>query len=87
MSNGGLVLGEHDDFTVDEAGDIVAKGHIHHLFETQRFEFRRFIEASTVERVVERKKVRFRVFIFAEKIDKDRILISAIVFCHKTSLI
>ena len=83
MSNGGLVLGEHDDFPVDEAGDIVAKGHIHHLFETQQFEFRRFVEASAVERVVERKKVRFRVFIFAEKTTKTESLYRRLYFVIK----
>jgi len=38
-----------------------------------------------VERVVEREKVRFCIFIFAEKVDENGIFVSAIMFCHKTS--
>ncbi len=74
-----------DDLSVDEAGDVVPESHIHHLFETERFEFRRCVKASAVERVVESEEVCLCVFIFAEKIDKDRILIPTIVCCHNTS--
>ena len=79
------MFNEYNDFPVDEAGDIVAKGHIHHLFETERFEFRRCVEASAVERIIKREKIALSVFIFAEKIDEDRILVSSIMLCHKTS--
>ena len=74
---------QYDDLSVDEAGDIVAERHIHHLFETERLELDRYVEVSPVERVVESEEVRLCIFIFAEEIDEDRILIPTILLCHK----
>ena len=45
----------------------------------------RCVKLCPMQCVVEGEEVRLCVFIFAEKIDKDRILIPTIVCCHKTS--
>ena len=78
---------QYDDLSVDEAGDIVTERHVHDLFETERFEFYLCFKASAVKRVVESDEVCLCIFIFAEKIDKDRILVSSIILYHKTSAI
>ena len=54
-------------------------------FETGRLELDKCVELCPVERVVESEEVRFCVFVFTEKVDKDRISIPTIVCCHKTS--
>ena len=86
MSNGRLMLDQHDDFIVNKTGDIVTKGHVHHLFETERLDLCRRIETGTVERIIKREKICLCVFVFAEEIDEDGIFIAAIMFCHKTSV-
>ena len=64
-----LVLDQYDDLSVDEAGDVIAESHIHHLFETERLELDKCVELCPVERVVEGKEVRLCVFVFAEEIE------------------
>ena len=76
---------EHDDFPVYEVSDIVVERHVHHLLQAQPFEFRRAVEVCAVQRVVQRQKVTFRIFVFAEEIDKHRILIPPIMLWHKIS--
>ncbi|EPF26781.1 hypothetical protein HMPREF1221_00967 [Treponema socranskii subsp. paredis ATCC 35535] len=86
MSNGRLMLDQHDDFIVNKTGDIVTKGHVHHLFEPERLDLCRRIETGTVERIIKLEKICICVFVFAEEIDEDGIFIAAIVFCHKISV-
>ena len=79
-----LVLDQYDDLSIDEAGDVIAESHIHHLFEPERFELDRCVEFCPMQCVVESEKIRFCVFAFAEEIDENRIFVPPIVCCRTT---
>ena len=52
-----LMLGQHDNLVIDEAGHIVTKAHVHDMLKAQRLKFGRTVQMCTVHLYLFRQDV------------------------------